>query len=339
LSLLQPWILLRLMVGVTAVACFARAAATSLRLLRRFDVRRATEGQLALERQMELATTFVRAGAIVQTGAVAITVLAADRLSHSVRGAMCAYGVFQDNRAGFPALGVGAAAAFFAAVTSQLCAFDRRLRTTDLMRPIAVAAIVMAPLALADLVLTGGFLLKLDLGAVASCCSTQLDLGVAGNRGFASGSRDQAAWAAVVAVSFSVAVTWSVSARPRATAVVLAAALSLAAVPVALRVTVLEVAPHAFELPQHACPFCLLHSDVLWMGYPLFGSIFFAGVWSSGAAIAGISARGGAAAEAFSIFARQNLRRGASAWVAAALLAVIPILRHALVSGGRPLFP
>jgi hypothetical protein len=338
-NLLEPWILLRLIAGLTAVCLFTRAAATSLRLLRHFDVGRATEGQLAIEKQMDLASTFVRVAAIVQVGSLALTVLAADRLSHSVRGAMCAYGVFQENPWGFLCLGVTAVVAFGAGVTAQLCAFDRCIRGLDVVRPIAVASLLMAPLAIVDFACTASFFLRLDLGAVASCCSVQLDVGVAAGRSFASGSRVLASAGAILAVVLSAVVAWAVSVRPRARVTLLAALLSLAAVPLALDAAVLEVAPHAFELPQHACPFCLLHADVLWMGYPLFGSIFLAAVWIGGAAAAGIAARAGSAAEPFMAFARSRLRRGAGAWLVAVFVGVSPVVHYALVSGGKPLFP
>jgi hypothetical protein len=338
-NLFEPWILLRLLAGLTAVCLFARGAATSRRLIRHFDVTRATEGQLAIERQMELATTFLRVGAIAQVGALALTVLAADRLSHSVRGAMCAYGVFQANRWGFLSLGVTAFVAFAAAVTSQLCAFDRRLRGLAVVRPIAMASLFMAPLALADFACTAAFLLRLDLGAVASCCSVQLDVGISSGSSFASGSRTLALWGAAFSVSLSAIVAWAASVRPRSFVTVLASGCSLLAVPFALDAAVLEVAPHAFELPQHACPFCLLHADVLWMGYPLFGSIFLASVWSVGAAVSCVAARGRDVADALSVFSRTRLRRGAAAWLVAFAVGTAPILQHALVSGGKPLFP
>jgi hypothetical protein len=338
-NLFEPWILLRLIAGLTAVCLFARAAATSLRAIRHFDIRRATEGQLAIEKQMELASTFVRVAAIVQVGSLALTVLAADRLSHSVRGAMCAYGVFQENRWGFLCLGVTAIVAFGAGVTAQLCAFDRRVRGLDVVRPIAMASLLMAPLAIVDFACTASFFLRLDLGAVASCCSVQLDAGVAAGKSFASGSRPLASLGAVFAVALSAVVAWAASIRPRAAVTVLAALISLAAVPFALDAAVLEVAPHAFELPQHACPFCLLHADVLWMGYPLFGSIFLAAVWSGGAAAAGVAAHAGSAAEPFMAFARNRLRWGAAAWIVAVVVGASPVLHYALVSGGKPLFP
>ncbi len=339
MNFLDPWIFLRVLAGLTTVYLFVRGAVTSWRVLRRFDVASASESQLALERQMDLASTFVRVGSVTQVGALALTVVAADRLSRSVRGAMCAYGVFQANRWGFIALGVTMTAAFVAGVTSQLCALDRSVRGRELVRPIAVAALVMAPLAVADLVMTGAFFLRLDLGVVASCCSSQLDIGALGDKGFASGPREFASIGAPIAVSVSAAIGWFASRRPRLLTVALAAVASLATLPLALGAAVLEVAPHAFELPQHACPFCLLRPDALGIGYPLFGAIFLAVVWSVGAALCGAVTPGVPMVGSVSSFARVRLRREASAWLIALAIGVAPVVRYAFIAEGKSLFP
>ena len=106
MNLLEPWVLLRLAAGLAACLLFARGALTAQKVLRHFDVRRATEGQLALEKQIELGATFVRIGAVVQVLSLAVSVLGADRMSRGVRGAMCAYGVFGANEWGFRSLAV-----------------------------------------------------------------------------------------------------------------------------------------------------------------------------------------------------------------------------------------
>src|SRR6187549_3460590 len=105
-NLLEPWVLLRIVAGLVAFLLFARGALTARRVLRRFDVARATEGQLALEKQMELASTFVRVGAVVEVLVLLLSALGADRLSRGVRGAMCAYGVFGANEWGFRSIAV-----------------------------------------------------------------------------------------------------------------------------------------------------------------------------------------------------------------------------------------
>src|SRR5256885_5181302 len=107
---------------------------TAQKVLRHFDLRRATEGQLALEKQIELAATFVRVAAVVQVLALALSALGADRMSRGVRGAMCAYGVFAANEWGFRSLGVTAGVALAAGVLPQRYSLAARGQTLPLPR-------------------------------------------------------------------------------------------------------------------------------------------------------------------------------------------------------------
>jgi hypothetical protein len=342
-NVLEPWILLRLAAGLVAVVLFTRAARTSLRILRRFDVARATEGQLALERQAELSATFVRVGAVLQVVLLALSMLAADRLSAGIRGAMCAYGVFHATAWGFRSLAATALTAVAAAVVTQLHALDDRVRSFTLARPLAIMTLILAPLAAIDLGLACAFAFDLDLSVVASCCSVQLDAvaaGVAGPASQGASARDVATLGASVGVALAIALAVVASRKPRLLLVVASAGVSLAALPFALAAAVLEVAPHAFELPQHVCPFCLLRPMALGLGYPLFGAVFLAVTWALGAGGAALLAHGRADARAaFEPFARERLRRGAVAWAAALALGALPIARYAIVTGGASLFP
>lgn len=338
-NLLEPWILLRVVAGLVAFLAFARGAFTAQRVLRRFDVARATEGQLALERQMELASTFVRIGAIVQVLALALSALASDRLSRGVRGAMCAYGVFGANEWGFRSLAATAGVALLAGVLTQVLAFDARVRGFELVRPIAKLTLVMAPLSALDLALVYEYLSRLDLTVVSSCCSVQLDPIAARGASFAGGPRIIATVVAVVGTVLSISAAIFAARSPTRARVAAAGIVTLVAIPAALAASVLEVAPHAFEVPQHVCPFCLLRADVLAIGYPLYGALLLAAIWAGGAAASALLARDAAARDALAPFARLRLTRGAFAWALALVVGIVPVVRFAVVSGGASLFP
>jgi len=338
-NLLEPWVALRLVAGLVSLALLLRASYTGLQVLRHFRLARATEGQLLLERRLDLSATFVRVGAAVQVACVAFTALAAERLSHGIRGAMCGYGVFQASPWGFRALTADVLLALVAGLFAQLFAFDQKVRSFDLARPLAMTMLALGPLALVSFGLSVRFFTDLDLTVVASCCSVTLDAGAAVGDVEAAGPRVPTTIAAVLAVLAAVVVGVLAARRPSRPRVVLAGALSLGAFPLAIGAVMLEVAPHAFEVPQHVCPFCLLKADVLGLGYPLFGAMFLAATWAGGAALGGLFARGQAARDAFVPFARAALRRSGVAWGVVFLLAVAPVLRYAVVTGFTPLFP
>ena len=339
MNLLEPWVLLRIIAGIVTTVFFARAAATSVRVLRHFDLESYAEGQLALERRVELASTFVRIATVVQIASLALSSLAADRLSRGIRGAMCAYGVFNANEWGFRALACTVMVAVLGGILAQIYAFDARTTSLALVRKLSVSTLILAPLAALDLALTSMFLLKLDLSITASCCSVQLDAAAAGNGGFAHGPRIIAATLASVAIVAAMAVAFAALRRPKAPLVVAAGVFALVAFPLAVGAAVLEVAPYVFELPQHVCPFCLLKADVLGIGYPLFGSILLAVIWAGGAAVVALVARESASRDAFESFVRSRLRREIVAWSICVILCILPVVRYAWVTGAVSLFP
>lgn len=338
-NLLEPWVALRLVAGLVSLVLLLRASYTGFLVLRHFRLARATEGQLLLERRLDLSATFVRVGAGVQIACVAFTALAAERLSHGIRGAMCGYGVFQASPWGFRALVADVLLALVAGLFAQLFAFDQKVRSFDLAKPLAIAMLTLGPLALVSFGLSVKFFTDLDLTVVASCCSVTLDAGAGVGSLEAVGPRVPTTIAALCAVLAAVVVGALAARRPERPRVVLAGALSLAAFPLALGAVMLEVAPHAFEVPQHVCPFCLLKSDVLGLGYPLFGAMFLAATWGGGAALGSFFARGNEAKAAFGPYASQALRRSGFAWGLVFLLAAAPVLRYAVITGFTPLFP
>jgi hypothetical protein len=340
-NLLEPWISLRLAAGLVAVMLFTRAAQTSSRILRHFDVARSTEGQLALERQAELASVLIRVAAIVQVALLALSMLAGDRLSAAIRGAMCGYGVFNATPWGFRSLAATVTTALAAGVVSELYALDARVRSFDLARPLALATLVLAPLAAIDLGLACAFALNLDLSVVASCCSVRLDAvaaGASGPEGLGASARALSTAGASLAITLSVVLALMAARRPRSPLIVAAGIASLVAFPFALAASVLEVAPHAFELPQHVCPFCLLRPNVWGIGYPLYGALLLAVTWSLGATIGALLAKTDQVRSALRPFAGARLRREAYAWIAVFVLGALPVARYALLSGGASLF-
>lgn len=335
-NLFQPWILLRIASAMTIAVLFARAASTGLRVLRHFDVARSTEGQLLLERRVELAATYARIAAVAAALDLGLGVLTADRLSHSLKGAMCAYAVFDIAPLGWVALGLSVALAVAAGLLAQLYAYDATLPRLELARPLALATVIAAPLAIVHAGASAVFLFGLDLTAEASCCSLELDSAVVAS-GLGTGTPraglSLAGAAAVVVAALSAAL---VARRPTRGRLVPVAATALVAAALGTAAVILGVAPHAFETPHHLCPFCLLRFDVHALGYPLFGAIYLGLVWGLGTALG--SWLTPATFIGLGAFARTRLRRSAVAWTIALVLGVGPVLRYAWLSG-TVLFP
>ena len=338
-NLLQPFVLLRLASAVTLAALFIRAASTALRLLRSADLAEksaATEGQLLIERRVELAQILARVAAVGAVLDLGLGVLTADRLSHSLRGAMCAYGVFGANRYGVPALALSVALAVLGGVLAQLYAFDALMPRLTLARALARATAVLAPLALIHAALSTLFLLELDLSATASCCSAELDTALAAGPGHVSLPRLGVTVTGGAFVLLAVFVGARVARRPNTGAMLAAGAVAVFASALGVLAVVFGVAPHAFETPHHLCPFCLLHGDVGAIGFPLFGALYAGVVWALGAVTAWLLSREPALSL---LFARTRFGRSAGAFLVAFVVGLMPIVRYAWHTGGVFLFP
>lgn len=341
MNLLEPWILFRLASGLVAALLFARTAWTGIRVLRFFHLRSVSEGQLALERQAELAATSARVGAVVATASLLLSAAAADRLTPALRGAMCGYGVVHANAYGPTSIVLTVVVAIAAFVHIELLALDRRTRSLALARPLAIGGILLCLLTLVDLSFASWWLGGLDLGVVASCCSTGADAAAAGvgDRGAAAGPRVFVTALSIVVALATIALAVVGTRRPRRGLAVAVGALAAVLLPAGALAIVLEVAPHVYEVPHHRCPYCLLRGDAWYLGYPLFGALIVGVTSAVGVALGALLARRAEGEpDPFPAFAAPALSRTAVALGVALALAAFPVLRYAWVSDGAALF-
>lgn len=338
-NLLDPWILSRLVMGISVSVLLAHAVHVALQVLRHWRVGETGEGQVALERRAELVATIVQTALVIAIGSLALTVLVADRLTGSIRGAMCAWGVLSSVDGGFTAVGTSALAAAACALWVILHRLDVRLRLPRLTRAKFLALFVVAPIVWLDLLATGRFALGLDFSVVASCCSTTLDsggaaLGAAGV-GHARTALALAALASAVAAIGGAA--WT-NRAPRTAAAWTTAVSSLVAFALSLPAVLYYVAPHVYETPRHLCPFCLLRSDVGGIGWFLFAAIFLGTVLGAGLGVVEAARRASGDSEETSAFERSLARWVAAAWTTALVVAIYPVARFAIQSHGASLF-
>lgn len=338
-NLLRPWIVARLLSGAAVVVLCAIGVIVAMRVLRYWRVGATSEGQLALERRAELVAAVIQVALGVAIANVALTVLSADRLTHSIRGAMCAWGVFDASPWGFTALGTSVAAAAACAFWVILHRLDLRLARPALTRRKYVALLGIVPLVAFDLFATTRWVLDLDMQVVASCCSIGLDDAVSSTGTAEGGPRALAAGLALGSAALAGLLAFFASRRPGRGIAFFAALVSGIAAVLAMPAILGYVAPHAYESPHHLCPFCLLHADVWGLGWPLFAALFGASVL--GSALGLVEAQRGASGEPLQVQALERQLGGwaSACWALTIVLAALPVARWAVVSGGASLFP
>ena len=337
-NVFRPWLLALVIPELVAAVLAVVAMSAALRVLSLGESPRTSELALAIERRAELVATLFGVASAATTLALVVEVIGADRLRSSLRGAMCAWAVLAQAPWGFRSLGLAAVASLACAAWLALHRVDLALRVSELSRAKFALVLVVAPLVVANL--GGGVLyaLGLDFRVVASCCSTGLEGAREAVTGADGGARTMPfaifASAAAASVILALAARRSRSSRLAAVSSLASMIAALASMPAILG----YVAPHAYESPVHLCPFCLLDADGGYLGWPLYAALFAA---TSIGLAAGVGAivipRVRERDAAWSVVSR-SLARLAGAWTITLLVALYPIARFAIETGGADLF-
>jgi hypothetical protein len=337
-ALVHPFLLARLVSGVAASILLLAAVRTAVRVLRRWRVGSLAEGQITLARRAELVAALVQTALGIAILGLALTVLAADRLSGSIRGAMCAYGVLASTPTGFAALATSAAAALACVLWLVLHRLDLRLREPVLTRRKFVALLGVAPLVWLDLWTTARFAADLDLGVVSSCCSVSLDDADV-VLGAARSGTSHVLWSAagVLGALAALGAALFVRRHPGGASALPAALLSAAAAVAAVPATLFVVAPYAYETPSHLCPFCLLRADVWGLGWPLFVSLFAGTALGLGIGVAELQRRASGEPREVSGLQARLATWTAGAWAAFLVFAAAPVVRFVILTGDAAL--
>ncbi len=334
---LEPWIFARLALGVTSTALLLRGAFASAPVIALSQTAGVpSEETLGLERQAELSEATSRVGAWLALLSLLASLATANHLGTILRGAMCGYGVVHANEAGAWSLALSLLTTLAAGVHLELLALDRSLRSLVLLRAVAVSTVALTALSVLDLSMAWSWLSSLDLGAVASCCSSHTDdpAGVP----YATGDRLFWAGGAVGFASLAVLLAWLALRSARRGLSMGQAMPAVLAFGFAVRAIPLQVAPYVFETPLHRCPYCLFRADVLWIGYPLYAALLWATIRSLGVALGSWLLPPPKGQRELMSFAFPRLRAESFAWGVALALACVPIVRYWLISPGARLF-
>lgn len=344
-NLLRPWLLARLVASGTGAVLAIVVVVLAVQLLRAPSLQRTAEGQQVLDRRAELIAALTRAASWSAIVSLIVGVLGSDRLHGSLRGAMCAYGVLEATPYGFRSLVVSLVAAIAGIAWLALRRAGAELRRPVLAQAELMSAAALAPLFLADFVLSTLHATSLDFREVASCCSTGLE----GARAVVeSGGGPRTAFVATFfAASALAAVGGVLSLRaPTSMAAPATSALGIVALLAAPIAIATWVAPHVYGTPNHLCPFCLLHGDdgaAIGLGWPLYVALFVAVARSLSAGIGWGAARAasevaGAEPERLAPSIAGDGMGAAVAWLVVLALAIAPWAFFAMESGGASLF-
>ncbi|UCG38950.1 MAG: hypothetical protein JSV00_01575 [bacterium] len=270
---------------ITAFALYALA--TALRILRHWDIRSGSEGQLALERKTYLISTIFAYLLGFELFSLFLFVFTAEHMHGLFVGAMCAAGSLGVNDYGYPTLILKTVTFMFCGVWVIVNHTDNRCSDYPLIRPKYRLLILLTVLMGLGTFLQTGYFAGLRADVITSCCGTlfsgDTESIAAGIAGLPAGATRIAFYLTVI-LTLRVGIHVLVTGRGAGAFGLLAGMTTV----VSLIALISFIAPYYYELPTHHCPFCLLQEDYNYIGYPLYLSLFTAGVTGAGTGVLGL---------------------------------------------------
>ena len=269
--------------GLTSLM-LCSAAYLGLQIIRHWDIRSGSEMQLALERRTYLVSTVMSYALGFQILSLFLFIYTADSLSHLFIGAMCAAGSLKVNGLGYWALVAKIGNCLLAGLWLIINATDNKAHDYPLIRIKYGALLVITPLFLGEAFLQAGYLLRLQPNIITSCCA--LVFSAESNTLLADLLSLPRLWsqlAFIVSLFVTVALGLIVFRTNRG--VLLFSVSVLLHFLLSINALIAFISLYIYELPTHHCPFCLLHQEYGYIGYPMYGAMLISAVAGMGAGI------------------------------------------------------
>ena len=267
---------------ITAFALYALAAA--LRILRHWDIRSGSEGQLALERKTYLISTIFSYLLVFELFSLFLFIFTAEHLHDLFVGAMCAAGSLNVNNYGYVTLIFKILTFMFCGVWLIINYADNRTHDYPLIRPKYKLLVLLTLMIGLETFFQTSYFMGLRADVITSCCGTlfsEATQSIAGDMAGLPLYSTRIVFYLAVILTLRVGIHVLATGRGAAVYGLLAGVTTV----VSLVAVVSFISLYFYEMPTHHCPFCLLQKDYGYIGYPLYLSLFLAGIAGIGAGV------------------------------------------------------
>jgi hypothetical protein len=282
--ILHPAILALCTDSLLTCAIMVYAAVFAFRILRYWDLSSGSELQVALERRTYLISTIMATCLVFQVISLFLFIHTTDNLCMLFPGTMCAAGILNLNRFGYPVLLLKLVNAIFAGIWLIVNHADNQGYDYPLIRVKYRMLLVMLSFQVAESLLMALYFFSLHPQMITSCCGS-LFSSVSGNTAplfslIPVNPLLVAMFAAMVA-----SVLLGVRYLCQSNGGYLFSASSAAALVLGAVSLVISIPVYVYAMPGHHCPFCMLHWEYHLVGYLFYAALLGGGVTGLGVGV------------------------------------------------------
>jgi hypothetical protein len=253
-------------------------------ILRKWDIRRGSEQQLALERRTYLIATILTYVFGFQLISLFLYVYTADSLHSLFTGAMCPAGTFHVNGYGYPTLVLKIFNFLMAGMWLILNYTDTRAYDYPLIKSKYRLLIALTPFIVMETFLQSKFFLGLRADIITSCCGSLFSTsagGVASELASVPSIPGKIVFYTIIALTCASGAYFYLRGRWG----YLFAGLCGLSFVMSIISVISFFSLYYYELPSHHCPFDILQSGYKYVGYPLYLALFAGTVAGMGVGI------------------------------------------------------
>jgi len=256
------------------------AAALGVQIIRQWNLKSGSQGQIILERKTYLVSTVLNYVMGCELFSLFLFVAMADRIHTLFIGAMCAAGTLNVNGFGYVTLIFKTINFMFCGVWLCVNYLDNKGYDYPLIRFKYKLLLGITPLIVAETVLLLNYLIRLEPEIITSCCGTLFN---ADAQTVAGGIAHLPSFATKIVFFVSLTLTLAVGIFfcIKNKGAILFGVLSTSLFFISLASVISFIALYYYELPTHHCPFCLIQKEYHYIGYALYLTLFVASIMGS----------------------------------------------------------
>ncbi len=280
----HPAVIALLTSSFLIVAISIYSSAFAVQILRSWDIESGKDQQLILERKTYLISTFLTYLFSFQLLSLFLYVFTVDHMHIFFVGAMCAAGTLNVNSFGYPAL-IFKIFNFIAIGLWLIWNYaDNKAYDYPLIRNKYLFLVILTPFLIAESFFQTAYFLKLRPDIITSCCGSLFSSSATGlGAGLASIPAVPAGVALFIVYGLIMAAGIIYLLRRKGAYYFASLCAGFFLLCITGIISFLSI--YIYELPSHHCPFCLMHQEYHYIGYPLYISLFSGTLFGLGVGI------------------------------------------------------